>query len=113
MTIIGNSRCAICQTTNKQKKQKVCDECSFITDFVTKWGRENLRVILTNHLINYRSNSINNLSEEKNEKVKQAEQCSASNTTSNHEFHSCTNQNCSCRTRKSFSCPSAPPYRPH
>ena len=44
------SRCAICQTTNKQKKQKVCDECSFINEFVTKWGRENLRAILTEYL---------------------------------------------------------------
>ena len=40
-------RCAICQTTNKQKKQTVCDECSFVNEFVVKWGRENLRFYFT------------------------------------------------------------------
>ena len=45
-----NYRCAICLNKNLQKDQKVCNECSFINEFVTKWGRENLRAILTNHL---------------------------------------------------------------
>ena len=112
MTIIGNSRCAICQTTNKQKKQKVCDECSFINEFVTKWGRENLRAILTNHLTQQRSGSMNNLCDEKNEKIKQ-EQPITNITLTRELSQQCRNDSCSCHSRKSFSCPSAPPYQPN
>lgn len=111
MTIIGNSRCAICQTTNKQKKQKVCNECSFINEFVTKWGRENLRAILNNHLTQQLTGSTNNLCEEKNEIIKK--EPPVSNITIMRESSQCRNDSCSCHSRKSFSCPTAPPYQPH
>ena len=112
------SRCAICQTTNKQKKQKVCDECSFINEFVTKWGRENLRAILTEYLLNKPNKKINYKIE--NENVKNDSQCNflqRSNTLPSvySNCSSCSNQNCSCHTRKNnnnFQSPCAPPYNP-
>lgn len=103
-------RCAICQSTNKQKKQTVCDECSFVNEFVVKWGRENLRFILHNYII---ENSLNSktIREEKNKRI-DVNECST------NVKIGCGNTSCSCHTRKSFSgnCtyaiqPCAPPYK--
>ena len=110
MSFLGkNNRCAICLNKNLQKDQKVCNECSFINEFVTKWGRENLRAILTNHL-NKHNNSLRN--NETNEKISK-EEIPISNITLTHELNSCKKHNCSCHTRNSFSGACAPPYNPH
>ena len=101
-------RCAICLNKNLQKNQKVCNECSFINEFVTKWGRENLRSILTNHL-NKHNNALRN--EDKSDTEKEAP---ISNITLTHELNSgCANNSCSCHSRKSFGGACAPPYNSH
>ncbi len=110
------SRCAVCQTTNKRRKQKVCDECSFINEFVTKWGRENLRVILTNYLLQNNTNTVKNFKMDSSESVinDSSHTIRRSNTNSTN-FHNCSEPKCSCHSRKNsnnFQNPCAPPYNP-
>jgi len=104
-----NNRCAICLNKNLQKDQKVCNECSFINEFVTKWGRENLRAILTNHLNKHNSIRNNNL----NEKIKEDEPRPVSNITLTHELSGCKSNNCSCHNRGGSFSACAPPYNPN
>lgn len=92
-----NNRCAICQTKNKQKKLKVCDDCVFVNEFVTKWGRENLRAILNSWLL-----------EKQNIVIDKKESC-------DEPANKCKSQSCSCHNRRntltqSLYAPCAPPY---
>lgn len=48
-------RCAICSSKNKPSKKTICEECSFIKDFVIKFGRENLRQVVTAYTTPYLS----------------------------------------------------------
>ena len=41
-------RCVLCSTTNKKNGKLICEECSFIKDFMIKYGRENMRIIVAN-----------------------------------------------------------------
>lgn len=43
-----NKCCALCSTTNKKHGKVICDDCSFIKEFIIKYGRENMRLILAN-----------------------------------------------------------------
>ena len=99
----NNKRCAICQTKNKERKNKVCDDCKFVNDFVVKWGRETLRDVLNAHLLEKSNNGTNIVLEKKDPE----------------ELHKCKASECSCHTRGSFSRqqslyapvgPCAPPY---
>lgn len=83
----NNKRCAICQTKNKQKKNKVCDDCKFVNDFVVKWGRETLRDVLNTHLLEKSNNGTNIVLEKKDPE----------------EVHKCKSPDCSCHARHSFS----------
>jgi hypothetical protein len=100
----NNKRCAICQTKNKQKKTKVCEDCKFVNDFVVKWGRETLRDVLNAHLLEKSNNGTNIVLEKKDPE----------------EVHKCKASECSCHSRSSFSRhqslynpqgPCAPPYQ--
>ena len=68
MYIMGLSqskkRCKICSTKNKEKKSTICEECNFIPNYITKYGRENLKRILNNSYQDF-ENPIH--SEDKNE----------------------------------------------
>lgn len=46
-------RCALCSTTNKKNSKLICDECLFIKDFIIKYGRENIRYLITNFYNNH------------------------------------------------------------
>lgn len=83
----NNKRCAICQTKNKEKKNKVCDDCKFVNDFVVKWGRETLRDVLNAHLLEKSNNGTNIIIEKKDPE----------------DVHKCKSKECSCHTRTSFS----------
>ena len=48
-------RCAVWSSKNKPSKKTICEECSFIKDFVIKFGRENLRQIVTTYTTPYLS----------------------------------------------------------
>jgi len=104
MKFNSSKRCAICQTKNKEKKHKICDDCKFVNDFVVKWGRENLRDLLNAHLLE-KSNNGNNIVLEKKD---------------TDEINICKSSECSCKNRRSFSRHSnytqnvvacAPPYK--
>ena len=43
-----DKRCALCSTTNKKNGKLICDDCSFIKEFIIKYGRENMRTLITN-----------------------------------------------------------------
>lgn len=43
----NSSRCAICSSKNKPNNKTICEECIFIKEFVIKFGRENLRQIVS------------------------------------------------------------------
>ena len=43
-----DKRCALCSTTNKKNGKLICDDCSFIKEFIIKFGRENMRTLITN-----------------------------------------------------------------
>ena len=43
-----DKRCALCSTTNKKYGKLICDDCSFIKEFIIKYGRENMRTLITN-----------------------------------------------------------------
>ena len=44
----SKKRCKICSTKNKEKKSHICEECNFIPNYITKYGRENLKRIINN-----------------------------------------------------------------
>jgi len=99
MKLFNNNRCAICHTKNKQKKSQVCDDCVFVNDFVTKWGRENLRAILNSWLMDKQNIVIN-----------KKEPC--------EDKKGCKSNDCSCHIRRntitqSLYAPCAPPYDDH
>lgn len=95
MKISSDQRCSICQTKNKQKKSKVCGDCIFINDFITKWGRENLRSIVNTWLL------------DKQNIVIEKKECQ-------EEKKHCNSPDCSCHARRhtlsNITFPSAPPY---
>ena len=43
-----DKRCALCSTTNKKNGKLICDDCSFIKEFIIKYGRENMRTLIAN-----------------------------------------------------------------
>lgn len=43
-----DKRCTLCSTTNKKNGKLICDDCSFIKEFIIKYGRENMRTLITN-----------------------------------------------------------------
>ena len=105
MKINSEKRCAICQTKNKQKKTKVCGDCIFVNDFITKWGRENLRSIVNTWLLDKQNIVI----EKKENKEIYREHHEA-----HHEKKHCNSPDCSCHSRRhtvsNISFPTAPPY---
>lgn len=52
-------RCVLC-STNKKNGKLICDDCSFIKAFIIKYGRENLKIIVTNFDNSYTSRSVMN-----------------------------------------------------
>ena len=44
----SKKRCKICSTKNKEKRSHICEECNFIPNYITKYGRENLKRIINN-----------------------------------------------------------------
>jgi hypothetical protein len=51
--INSKKRCRICLSKNKDIKTHICEECTFIPQYITKYGRENLKRILNNSYKEY------------------------------------------------------------
>lgn len=49
----SKKRCKICSTLNKNKKSYLCEECQFIPNYITKFGRENLKRIIHSSFQDY------------------------------------------------------------
>ena len=115
--INSKKRCRICLSKNKDIKTHICEECNFIPQYITKYGRENLKRILNNsfkefeipinlkaeHMFEHRDffNRSNN-SEILNLQPSAPTLNSESTTDENCEknFSRCKSLNCSCKDRK-------------
>ena len=116
--INSKKRCRICLSKNKDIKTHICEECNFIPQYITKYGRENLKRILNNSYkefelpLNFKTDNVfethNYLNRSNNSEILNLQQPSApvlnseSTTDENCEkpFSHCKSLNCSCRDRK-------------
>lgn len=92
-----DKRCVLCSTTNKKNNKLICDECSFIKDFIIKFGRESMRSIVNSF---YNKNSNHNYipPPEISYSAPNLHEPSAP-AYSQVACRSCMNPNCSCRSR--------------
>jgi hypothetical protein len=123
----SKKRCKICSTVNKNKKEHLCEECQFIPNYITKFGRENLKRIIHSSFQEYEKPIIDD-QETKKKRSKSFRKNINSVLTLNepmptapsppeaiyHEesymqTHCCKSKNCSCHERH-FSPPSYPSY---
>jgi len=122
----SKARCKICSTLNKNKKEHLCEECKFIPNYITKFGRENLKRIIHSSFQEYEKPIVdmNNQDQKKrsksfrkniksvltlNEPIPTAPPEAIYNEEPYMQTHSCKSKNCSCHERR-FSPPSYPSY---
>jgi len=114
----SKTRCKICSTKNKQKKSHICEECVFIPNYITKYGRENIKRIINNSYTEYenpigkdfmydRQNTIKNHSTNKIEMLTTLPnapiECNLNESTTDCNISRCKSQNCSCKDRHNHS----------
>ena len=116
--INSKKRCRICLSKNKDIKTHICEECNFIPQYITKYGRENLKRILNNSYkeyeipINLKNEDVfehrNFLNRNKKCEILNIQQPSApelnsESTTENqcvNSYSRCKSHNCSCKAEK-------------
>lgn len=92
-----DKRCALCSTTNKKNGKLICDDCSFIKEFIIKYGRENMRTLITNfYNAHTPTPAMNNYIAPYYNYTAQANEPTAPPIS---VCNSCRNINCSCRQR--------------
>jgi hypothetical protein len=120
-------RCKICASTNINKKSHICEECTFIPNYITRYGRENLKRILNSSLKIYESPvCVNDNFVEENVKENDNKLIEPISTINNNthpqpsaplpndnyrisrRFSNCKSENCSCQSRKQSI--NLPPY---
>ena len=118
----SKKRCKICSTKNKEKRSHICEECNFIPNYITKYGRENLKRIINNSysefenpiqkefMIDQHNSTVN---ENKNNKIEvltlapsAPSECHNESSTDScndyniKQFSRCKSVNCSCKDRQ-------------
>ena len=109
----SKKRCKICSSKNKDNRQHICEECSFIPHYITRYGRENLKRILNNSykeyeipinindtlIKNHDKTHKNNISEILTLNQPSAPLSSESTTDDFLQRSSCKSINCNCKNR--------------
>ena len=116
--INSKKRCRICLSKNKDIQTHICEECNFIPQYITKYGRENLKRILNNSYkeyelpINLENDNVFEhrkfTNRNKNCEILNLQQPSAPELNSEstideqceHSNSRCKSFNCSCKERK-------------
>ena len=114
----SKKRCRICLSKNKDITTHICEECNFIPQYITKFGRENLKRLINNSYkdyeipINLKSENVfehrdffnrNNNGEVLNLQEPTAPNLNSESTTDEQceqAFSRCKSINCSCKDRK-------------
>ncbi len=97
-----DKRCALCSTTNKKNGKLICDDCSFIKAFIIKYGRENMRTLITNFYNSHTPGpAMNNYIAPYYSYSTPSLHYNEPSAPPMGECRTCRNVNCSCRQRSS------------